>query len=191
MNEYLDYETLLELENRNLSYAEMIKELDLQISKSFLSRKFKEYGIKHKTKNERLEKAVIETGGSVRFLARKFNVSPSTIQKIKIKNRGNMTNLNVTKTKTTTIIEINGHCGFAPYGKDIVCASVSTLVFSLLNVCSMIVENVESYEMEDGYCKIQLRTKGKKQQSVVNVFIDMFLDLSNQYPNNLCVNIND
>ena len=189
MNEYLDYETLLDLENRNLSYEEMIKELNLKISKSFISRKFKEYGIYHKTKAERLERLVLETGGSVRFLANKFKVSPNTIQKIKKESKENMTTCNIEISKATTKLEINGHCGFAPYGSDIVCAGLSTLIFCLLNMCSTITNNVNSYELEDGYCCIILRTKGKKQQSVFRVFQDMLLDLSNQYPKNIVVNV--
>ena len=189
MNSYLDYETLLELENRNLSYEEMIKELDLHISKSFLSRKFKELGIKHKTKAERLEKKILETEGSIRFLANKFKVSPNTVQKIKRCNKENMTTCNIEFSKTTTTVEIYGHCGFAPYGNDIVCASLSTLVFALLNMSSAFLQNVTNYSLENGYCYIELRTKGKKQQSVFNIFKDMIIDLSSQYPENLVVNL--
>ena len=89
----LNKETLLALEQLNLSYNEMIDFLGLKITPYYLSKLFKKFEIHHKSKKERIYKAVVNTEGSVRFLARKFECSPATIQKIKkeIKN-GNCVN---------------------------------------------------------------------------------------------------
>ena len=32
-------------------------------------------------------------------------------------------------------LSINGHSGYAPIGQDIVCAGVSTLIYTLINSC--------------------------------------------------------
>lgn len=179
----LDYETLLELENRNLSYEEMIKTLGLKIGKSFLSQKFAKYGIHHKSKAERLEAQVLASDGSIRFLARKYKVSPNTIRKIQMKDRSKMTTLEITRTKINAIFEIKGHSNFAPYGKDIVCASISTLVIAMINICNFH-NMVESYFVEDGMAKIVLKHRGKNQKQITHLFEEMFKDISYQYPRN-------
>lgn len=179
----LDYETLSDLENRNLTYEEMIKELGLNIGKSFLSQKFAKYGIHHKNKAERLEAQVLATEGSIRFLARKYKVSPNTIRKIQMKDRSKMTTLEITQTKSNATFEIKGHSNFAPYGKDIVCASISTLVITMINICNFH-NMVESYSVEDGRAKIVVKHRGKKQKELANLFEEMFKDISHQYPRN-------
>lgn len=186
----IDYETLNDLENQNLSYEEMINTLGLHISKSFLARKFKEFNIKHKTKAERLEQQILTTEGSVRFLARKFNVSPNTIQKIKQKDKNKMTTLEITETKSTTTFKIKGHSNYAPYGKDIVCASISTLIISMINVCNFH-NMVKSYYVDDGYSKVILKNRGKNQKQLIYIFTQMFQDIANQYPKNFQIKNND
>lgn len=176
-------ETLRELEDRNLTYEEMIKTLGLQINKSFLSQKFKKYGIHHKNKAERLESQVLTTEGSVRFLANKFKVSPNTIRKIQMKDKSKMTTLEITHTKTKAIFEIKGHSNYAPYGKDIVCSSISTLTISMINICNFH-NMVENYSAESGYSKVELKCKGKNQKKLCYIFEEMFKDVANQYPRN-------
>lgn len=46
-------------------------------------------------------------------------------------------------------IEIKGHAGMAPAGRDLACASVSTLVFTLMNAASA----VEEYRTHIMTCK--------------------------------------
>lgn len=186
----IDYETLNYLENQNLSYEEMINTLGLRISKSFLARKFKEFNIKHKTKYERLEQQVLATEGSVRFLARKFNVSPNTIQKIKQKDKIKMTTLEIIETKSTTTFNVIGHSNYAPYGKDIVCASISTLLISMINVCNFN-NMVNSYCVDNGYCKVVLKNRGKNQKQLIYIFTQMFKDIECNYPKNFQIKKND
>ena len=84
---YLDYETLTYLESLNLSYKEMIPYFDIIVTKYDLSRGFKKHGIKHKTAVERLYE-IVRTGDlSISQLCKQYDVSKSTICRIKRKIR--------------------------------------------------------------------------------------------------------
>lgn len=78
----LDKETLQALEDKNLSYKEMIEELGLKLTPQHMCRTFKKYGIKHKTKKERLRTKILNDKGSYRYLARKYKCSTDLIWEI-------------------------------------------------------------------------------------------------------------
>ncbi len=46
-----------------------------------------------------------------------------------------MTTITIQKTRTSeySAIHVDGHAGFANYGKDIVCAAISVLVINMIN----------------------------------------------------------
>lgn len=83
----LDKATLQALEDKDLSYKEMIDNLGLKISVCYLSKRFKKYGIHHKTKKERIKDKVIADKGSIAYLARKYHCSEDTIWRLLKENR--------------------------------------------------------------------------------------------------------
>lgn len=83
----LDYDTLQALENENLSYKEMADKLGLKLKTNNLSRRFKKYGIKHKTKKERIRERVLNDKGSIAYLARKYHCCKDTIWRILKENK--------------------------------------------------------------------------------------------------------
>ncbi len=68
--------------------------------------------------------------------------------------------------------EISGHAGYADYGQDIVCASVSVLAIHTANALDELTDNEMDIEMdEDGYLKVMHRANG------LNLGLDSFGDM--------------
>ena len=86
---------------------------------------------------------------------------------------------------SNNMIEISGHANFDEYGKDIVCASVSTLVTTIVN-CIMNIDS-SSIEYRDDGSRITI--KKIKSNSIVDTLlktmIDMFKDLESNYKKNI------
>lgn len=60
-----------------------------------------------------------------------------------------MTNVDITINKSTIRVNAEGHSGYAEYGKDIVCAGISTITISFFNAC-MNHKNVIRFKYNDG-----------------------------------------
>lgn len=82
-------------------------------------------------------------------------------------------------------IKIKGHAGYDTYGKDIVCASVSSIYLCTVNAC---------YKIDDKSILIE----DKKDTQIINVnkdnqiisilltnMIDCLISLEKQYPKNI------
>lgn len=82
-------------------------------------------------------------------------------------------------------IEMNGHSGYAESGKDIVCAGVSSLVYTAINSFDSIEE--QRISIDDGMLKLNLR--GKKvsdhDQIVLKVMLNGFSMIAGQYKKNV------
>ena len=82
------------------------------------------------------------------------------------------------------IIEISGHANFDNYGKDIVCASVSSIVYTTINGILNI--NKDAIEVIDNK---NITIKIISNDSITNKLIDNMISLLNelekQYPNNI------
>ena len=81
-------------------------------------------------------------------------------------------------------IEISGHAGYDDYGKDIVCASVSSIVITTINNIFDIDQDSILYEDNDNKIKIEI----KKDDEIVNKLINNMVLLENlekDYPKNI------
>ena len=84
-------------------------------------------------------------------------------------------------------IKISGHAGYAEYGKDIVCASVSSVIATIVN-CIMNIDKSSITYQDDG--KTIIITKINNNEVVNTIFatmIDILKDLENQYKENIKV----
>ena len=79
------------------------------------------------------------------------------------------------------IIRVYGHSGYAPVGKDIVCAAISTLTEATYNYL-VATKNKVNNEESNGVYIIHLEELNKQGQAIIESFIDMLQDLINQYP---------
>ncbi|MBE6155453.1 MAG: ribosomal-processing cysteine protease Prp [Firmicutes bacterium] len=87
------------------------------------------------------------------------------------------------------VITISGHANSGEYGKDIVCASVSSIIYTTINALKKIQES--SIEVEDNASMI---IKILTEDEIVKILIDNMMELlkalSNDYPKNLSVKEN-
>ena len=84
-------------------------------------------------------------------------------------------------------IVITGHAKYAEYGKDIVCASVSSIVISTVNAILKFDEEAISYKEEANKLVIDILKKDKITIKLIGNMIDMLNELSDQYPENVKV----
>lgn len=84
-------------------------------------------------------------------------------------------------------ISITGHAKYADYGKDIVCASVSSLVISTINAILKFNEKAISYEEEADKLVINILKKDEITIKLIGNMLDMLKELSVQYPKNVKV----
>ena len=85
------------------------------------------------------------------------------------------------------IIEISGHANYAPYGKDIVCASVSSVVTAVVN-CIMVLDK-DSIGYQDDGNKIIIEKINDNTNTILllDTMFEMLKDLGNQYKENIKV----
>lgn len=88
--------------------------------------------------------------------------------------------------KNDNTITISGHANSAEYGKDIVCASVSSIIYTTINALKKIQE--ESIEVEDnGSMIIKVLTDDEIVITLVENMLDLLKSLAEDYPKNLIV----
>lgn len=94
------------------------------------------------------------------------------------------------KDGKTAGFSISGHSGFAPSGKDIVCAAVSSAAYFAANLLSEIDTKIKICLGEDRFL-VFLSLPGEETERVMRVLRLQLLDISKQYPENLrlcCLN---
>ncbi len=92
------------------------------------------------------------------------------------------------KVKTTNNkIVINGHANFASYGKDIVCAAVSSVVTTSVN--DMYVVNKDAIKfLDDGkIMTIEIIQDDDLINKLFNNLKELLKELANDYPKNIKV----
>ena len=81
-------------------------------------------------------------------------------------------------------IVITGHAGFADYGKDIVCASASSIVITSINACLKIDNKFLVYKEEKD--KLTINIKGNNKECLlIDNMLDMLEELALTYKKNI------
>ena len=75
--------------------------------------------------------------------------------------------------RTNNSLTITGHAGFADYGKDIVCASVSTMITTSVN--DMFVVNKDAFTYNDDGKKLIIKII--KEDDLINKLFDNLFNL--------------
>ena len=81
-------------------------------------------------------------------------------------------------------IECIGHAGYAEYGKDIVCASFSTMIVTTINSIVNIDEDAISYT-DTNDLKIVNIKKDNITNSLLNTLVDLMYELRDSYDKNI------
>ena len=85
-------------------------------------------------------------------------------------------------------ITITGHANYDDYGKDIVCASVSSIAITTINaIVEFDKDSIDVIE-KDGYLKINILKNSKEWNILISNMIDLFKSLESKYPKNIQIN---
>jgi len=91
--------------------------------------------------------------------------------------------INVVIKKSNILIK--GHANFAELGKDIVCASVSSMVTLAINSIISIDENAIEYNQNDNSIEIIKLNDNESAGKILETLILMFVELAEDYPKNI------
>lgn len=85
-------------------------------------------------------------------------------------------------------ITIQGHSGYEESGKDIVCASVSSIVTTTINALLRMDSNCLSYEAKDGYVYFLLKKEGEIELLLVENMMSLLKELEKDYKKYIKIN---
>ena len=83
------------------------------------------------------------------------------------------------------VITVKGHAGFKNMGKDIVCASVSSIIYTSINGIMNIDKSAIKYEDNEKLLKIEIIRKSTVVDILLNNMVGLLEELENQYPENI------
>lgn len=82
-------------------------------------------------------------------------------------------------------VKVTGHAGYDDYGKDIVCASVSSIVITSVNLIYKLNKDIIKVIEDKGLIEINVLKEDKTINMVLKNMIDMLKELSNDYKKNV------
>lgn len=88
-----------------------------------------------------------------------------------------------TNNKINEIV-IKGHADYDDYGKDIVCAAVSSIAITTVNNIITLDESINCEE-NSGLLKIRVLKDTEINEKLLNNLVNMLNELRDQYPKNI------
>ena len=82
-------------------------------------------------------------------------------------------------------IELIGHALFDDYGKDIVCAGVSSIVTTTINAILTFDENYINYQNTKDKFIIEINNHNEIVDNLINNMLDMLKNIEEDYPQNI------
>lgn len=82
-------------------------------------------------------------------------------------------------------IEIKGHAMFADSGKDIVCASASSIIITSINGILSLDDKALIYKKEDGFLSIDILKHNEQIDALILNMKNLLKELENQYKQNI------
>ena len=83
-------------------------------------------------------------------------------------------------------INISGHANFDIYGKDIVCASVSSIVITSINAIIRLDDKSIDYNEKDGI-NISVLSHNKITDTLIENMVSLLKELEKQYEKNIII----
>lgn len=82
-------------------------------------------------------------------------------------------------------VSIKGHAFYDTYGKDIVCAAISSIVTTTINDILALTEDKIKYDTQDGNVLITVVSDNGVVEKLLNVMLNMLKELASDYPKNI------
>ena len=89
------------------------------------------------------------------------------------------------QTNFISSIAITGHAEYADYGKDIVCASVSSIAITSCNAIQSLYSDAIATKSSAGNLNIIVKDNRDEVQKLLQNMLNMFTELANDYPKNI------
>ena len=87
--------------------------------------------------------------------------------------------------KKNNVIKISGHAGFNNYGSDIVCASVSSVIYTIVNSVMNIDSSSITYQDDGETIVITKINSNDVVDILLNTMMEILKDLEKQYTKNI------
>lgn len=94
--------------------------------------------------------------------------------------------IKVKYTENYSSLKITGHADYAPHGSDIVCASVSSIITTSVNLALRYDNNIK-YTDKEGLVEISNQSSDENIIKIFENMIYMLKELEEQYPKNIKV----
>lgn len=82
---------------------------------------------------------------------------------------------------TDTEITVDGHAGYAEKGKDIICASVSVLVWNLIRSIQALTSDKIEYSVLDGHVNVKYENLSDRGKLLVDSFFIGISEIEESY----------
>ena len=98
-----------------------------------------------------------------------------------------MTTYRIKRKGQEALLEVQGHSDYDIYGKDIVCASISTALIFTANLIEKLNlgYNIMDLVCEEGYFRLQIKSSDLTANAVFENLEYTLEEISKQYPKNL------
>ena len=91
--------------------------------------------------------------------------------------------------KNGNVIKITGHSGYDNAGKDIVCASVSSIVITTVNAILRFDDKALTYDQLKDDLEITINTHSSVTDTLINNMLELLKELEMNYKKNIKINI--
>lgn len=88
--------------------------------------------------------------------------------------------------KNEDLVTISGHAKYKS-GEDIVCASVSSIMYTTVNAILRINESAIEYKDDLKTVSIKIKSKDKTTNILIDNMMSLYMELSSKYPKNVKV----
>ena len=98
-----------------------------------------------------------------------------------------MIKVNITKEESFEKVIIDGHALYDDFGKDIVCAAVSSIVTTTVNACLSLKDKSLTYEYMEDSLIIDNISNNQTTQCLIGNMVSLLKELEEKYPKNVNV----
>lgn len=96
-----------------------------------------------------------------------------------------MIKIKIYKKDKIDCVVIKGHAKYDDFGKDIVCASVSSIVITTINAILKVKNDAIMYKQKEGFLEIKVIKKDLVIDILIQNMVDLFKELKENYPKNI------
>ncbi len=103
-----------------------------------------------------------------------------------------MVEVNVTKKDNKLVcVHISGHANADKYGKDLVCAGVSSIAIGLANAIDQLTNDNCKIDVEENIVSIIVLKNSETIQTILQTGIIQLKTIEEEFPNNIKINITE